>query len=148
MKEKSEMKSHLAANMCRIDQPVPSRTVESEPENVLNTLSLSPGRSTRWILPQELETPNRPTSSGIQSPVGAPVQFAPSPQTREYTPPPPCHIPPAQWGDVHGRAGDEDCELFGGVLMGDDQDLTADPLPAVQHPDELGNAGLPPLPQP
>ena len=41
MKEKSEMKSHLAANMCRIDHTVPSRTVESEPENVLNTLSLS-----------------------------------------------------------------------------------------------------------
>ena len=39
MKEKSEMKSHLAANMCRIDHTVPSRTVESEPANVLNTLS-------------------------------------------------------------------------------------------------------------
>ena len=38
MKEKSEVKSHLAAHMCRIDQTVPSRTVESEPENVLNTL--------------------------------------------------------------------------------------------------------------
>ena len=41
MKEKSEMKSHLAANMCKIEQTVPSRTVDSEPENVLNTLSLS-----------------------------------------------------------------------------------------------------------
>ena len=40
MKEKSEMKSHLAANMCKIEQTVPSRTVDSEPENVLNTLSL------------------------------------------------------------------------------------------------------------
>ena len=49
MKEKSEMQSHLAANMCKIEQSVPSRSVESEPENVLNTLS--PGRSTRWILP-------------------------------------------------------------------------------------------------
>ena len=38
---------------------MPSRTVESEPENVLNTLS--PGRNSRWILPEELETPNRPT---------------------------------------------------------------------------------------
>ena len=37
MKEKSEMKSHLAANMCRIDHTVPKRAVESEPENVLNT---------------------------------------------------------------------------------------------------------------
>ena len=69
MKERSEMKSHLAANMCRIDQTVPSRTVEAEPDNVLNTLS--PGRSTRWILPGEFETPNRPTSSG--------------PMTREYS---------------------------------------------------------------
>ena len=34
MKEKSEMKSHLAANMCRIDHTVPSRTVESEPASV------------------------------------------------------------------------------------------------------------------
>ena len=73
MKEKSEMQSHLAANMCKID---------SESENVLNTLS--PGRTSRWILPEELETPNRPTSSGLQSPAGAPVQFGPSPQTREY----------------------------------------------------------------
>ena len=63
MKEKSEMKLHLAANMCSIDHTVPSRTVESEPENVLNTLS--PGRSQRWILPHELATPLRPTSSGL-----------------------------------------------------------------------------------
>ena len=114
----------------------------------LNTLS--PGRSARWILPHELETPNRPTSSGLQSPAGAPVQFGPSPQTREYAPPPPRFIPPAQWGDVHGQAGDEDCELFvGGMLIGDDQDLPPDPLQAVQQPDELGNAEIPPfqLPQ-
>ena len=57
MKEKSEMKSHLAANMCKFEQTVPSRTVDSEPENVLNTLS--PGRSARWILPHVLETPKR-----------------------------------------------------------------------------------------
>ena len=98
MKEKSEMKSHLAANMCKIEQSVPSRTVDSEPESVLNTLSL--GRSARWILPHELETPNRPTSSGLQSPAGAPVRLGPSPQTREYARPPPCCVPPAQWGDV------------------------------------------------
>ena len=69
MKEKSEMKSHVSANMCSIDQTVPSRTVESEPENVLNTLS--PGRSQRWILPHELETPHRQTSSGLQSSMGS-----------------------------------------------------------------------------
>ena len=114
------MKLHLAANMCSIDHTVPSRTVESEPENVLNTLS--PGRSQRWILPHELATPPRPTSSGLQSPVGAPVQLGPSPQTREYTPPPPCHIPPAQWGEVHGRF---------------------DPFRAVQGPDEIANASPP-----
>ena len=142
MKEKSEMKSHLAANMCKVDHIMPSRTVESEPENVLNTLS--PGRSPRWILPNELETPNRPTSSGMQSPVGAPVQLGPSPQTREYAPPPPCFIPPAQWGDVHGLHGDEGSELFGGMLIADDQDLPTDPLQAVQQPDELGNTEIPP----
>ena len=92
MRERSEMKSHLAANMCRIEQTVPSRTVEAEPENTLNTLS--PGRSSRWILPHELETPNRPTSSGLQSTVGVPVQFGPSPMTREYSATPPAHVPP------------------------------------------------------
>ena len=112
-------------------------------------LSLSPGRSQRWILPNELETPNRPTSSGTQSPAGAPVQFGPSPQTREYAPPPPCFNPPAQWGDVHGRVGDEECELFGGMLLEDDQDLPIGPLQAVRQPDELGNVEIPPfqLPQ-
>ena len=138
MKEKSEMKSHLAANMC---STVPSRTVESEPENVLN--NLSPGGSQRWILPPELETPHRPTSSGLQSPLGAPVQLGPGPQTREYTPHPPCHIPPAQWGEVHGRAGDDECELFGGVLMGEEQGVPFDPFRAVQGPDEIANASPP-----
>ena len=135
------MKLHLAANMCSIDHTAPSRTVESEPENVLNTLS--PGRSQRWILPHELATPPRPTSSGLQSQVGAPVQLGPSPQTREYTPPPPCHIPPAQWGEVHGRAGDDGCDLFGGVLSGDDQGMPFDPFRAVQGPDEIANASPP-----
>ena len=64
MRERSELKTHLSANMCRIEQTTPSRTVDAEPDNTLNTLS--PGRTTRWILPQELETPNRPTSSGCE----------------------------------------------------------------------------------
>ena len=101
MREKSEMQSHLAANMCKLEHSVKSRSVESEPENVLNTRS--PGRCSRWILPEEPETPNRPTSSGLQSPIGAPVQLGPSPQTREYSHPSPCCIPPAQWGDMHAR---------------------------------------------
>ena len=87
MRERSEMKSYLAANMCSIDQTVPSRTVEAEPNSTLNTLS--PGKTSRWILPHELATPDRHTSSGLQSPVGAPVQFGPSPMTREYSATPP-----------------------------------------------------------
>ena len=130
MKEKSEMKSHLAANMCKIDQALPGRTVESGPENVLNTLS--PGRNSRWILPEELETPNRPTSSGLQSPVGPPVQLGPSPLTREYSVPPLGHIPPAQWGDVYGRAGDDGCELFGALPESEELDAPVCPAHAVQ----------------
>ena len=101
MREKSEMQSHLAANMCKLEQSVPSRSVESEPKNVLNTRS--PDRCSRWILPEELETPDRPTSSGLQSRMGAPVQLGPSPQTREYSHPSPCAIPPAQWGNMLRR---------------------------------------------
>ena len=59
MHEKSEMKSRLSAQMCRLESP--SRSVESEPENVLNTAA--PGRSSSWILPTEMmSTPDRPTS--------------------------------------------------------------------------------------
>ena len=140
MKERSEMKSHLAANMCRIEQTVPSRTVEAEPDNVLNTLS--PGRSTRWILPGELETPNRPTSSGLQSPVGAPVQLGPSPMTREYSATPPGNIPPAQWGEFYGRAGDDGRELFGAVPDGDDSEELC-PQPTVHQQDELHDVHSP-----
>ena len=138
MREKSEMHSHLAANMCKIEHSVPSRSVESEPENVLNTRS--PGRCSRWILPEELETPNRPTSSGLQSPVGVPVQLGPSPQTREYVHPSPCGIPPAQWGDVHARDREEECELFGEVPPGQDLDLSCNASENGEHQDELDNA--------
>ena len=41
MRERSEMKSHLAANMCRIEQTVPSRTVETEPDNMYSQHSVS-----------------------------------------------------------------------------------------------------------
>ena len=37
MHEKSEMQSRLSAHMCKLDQISPSRSLESEPENVLNT---------------------------------------------------------------------------------------------------------------
>ena len=141
------MKSHMAANMCKLEQLTPSRTVDSEPENILNTLS--PGRNSRWLLPDELETPNRPTSSGLQSPAGAPVQFGPSPQTREYVRPPPCCVPPAQWGDLSGRGGDEECELFGGVLPGEEQEIPADPFQAVEQQAYADTLGVGPaqLPQ-
>ena len=138
MKEKSEMKSYLAANMCKIEQSVPSRTVEAEPENALNTLS--PGRSQRWILPHEMETPNRPTSSGLQSPVGTPVQLGPSPLTREYSATPPGHVPPAQWGEFCGRASEDGCELFGAPLDDGEPEDPTHPLQAVHGPDELIDA--------
>ena len=140
------MKAHLAANMCRIEQTVPSRTVDAEPDNTLNTLS--PGRSSRWILPHELETPDRPTSSGLQSPVGVPVQFGPSPMTREYSATPPAHVPPAQWGEVYGRGSDDGCELFGTAPEAEESDELC-PQVAVPQLDELQHAHSPiaPLPQ-
>ena len=140
MRERSEMKSYLAANMCSIDQTVPSRTVEAEPNSTLNTLS--PGKTSRWILPHELATPDRPTSSGLQSPVGAPVQFGPSPMTREYSATPPAHVPPAQWGEFYGRANEEGCELFGAVPAGDDDEDVALQA-AVNQPDELHDTHSP-----
>ena len=76
MREKSEMQSHLAAHMCKLEHTSPSRSLELEPDNVLNTAS--PGQSSAWILPSEMmTTPDRPTSSGLQSPVGAPMQLGP-----------------------------------------------------------------------
>ena len=137
------MKSHLAASMCRIEQTVPSRTVEAESDNVLNTRS--PCRSMSWILPSELETPNRPTSSGLLSPAGVPVQLGPSPMTREYSATPPGHIPPAQWGEFYSRAGDDGCELFGAV-PDDDHSEELCPQPTVHQPDELHNVQFPVAP--
>ena len=73
-----------------------------------------------------METPDRPTSSGLQSPIGAPVQLGPSPQTREYSHPSQCCIPPAQWGNRYARdPGEEDCELFGEVPLGHEEILWA-----------------------
>ena len=139
MREKSEMQSHLAANVRKLEHSIPSRSVESEPENVLNTRS--PGRCSSWILPSEMETPDRPTSSGLQSPKGAPVQVGPSPQTREYSRPSPCCIPPAQWGDRYARdPGEEECELFGEVPLGHDENLLGMPADGEARQDELDNA--------
>ena len=52
MREKSEVKSALSAHMCRLESP--SRSVETEPENFLNTAS--PGKSSSWIRPSEMMT--------------------------------------------------------------------------------------------
>ena len=57
-------------------------------------------------------------TSGLQSPVGVPVQLGPSLQTREYSHSGPCYIPPAQWADMHARDREEEYELFGEVLAG------------------------------
>ena len=139
MREKSDMQSRLAANTCKLEHSLPSTILESEPENVLNTRS--PGRCSRWILPSEMETPDRPTSSGLQSPMGAPVQLGPSPQTREHSHPSPCCIPPAQWGDMCARdPGEEECEFFGDVPSGHDGNLMGMPLDGEEHQDELDNA--------
>ena len=145
MREKTEMKAHLSANMCRIEQTAPSRTVDAEPENTLNTLS--PGKSSRWILPHELETPHRPTSSGLQTPVGFPVQYAPSPMTQEYSATPPAHVPPAQWGELYGRGSDEGCELFGTALDAEDPDELCQQMAAPDQ-EELQQAHSPIAPLP
>ena len=92
-------------------------------------------------LPAELETPDRPTSSGLQSPIGAPVQLGPSPQTREYSHPSPCKIPPAQWGDMHARdPGEEECELFGDVPAVHEGTVMGMPSDGEAHQDELDSA--------
>ena len=50
MREKFEMQSHLSAHMCKLEHSTPSQSVESEPDNVLNTRS--PGRCSSRILSQ------------------------------------------------------------------------------------------------
>ena len=120
MREKSEIQSHLSAHMCKMERTNPSRSLGSEPDNVLNATT-SPGRSSAWILPSEMATPDRPTSSDLQSesPSGIPVQLGPSPLTQEYSRPSPCCAPPALWGNHYAReSGDEECELFGDVPPG------------------------------
>ena len=135
------MKSHLSAQMCRLENP--SRSVESEPENVLNTAS--PGRSSSWILHTEMmSTPDRPTSSGLQSPSGAPMKFGPSPLTQEYHHTSPCCVPPAQWGNHHAReSGEEECELFGDVPPGHEEHLPEEAPQHEAHQDELDRAAIP-----
>ena len=139
MRVESEMQSRLAANVCKLEHSVPSRSLESEPENVLNTRS--PGRYSRWTPPDVLETPDRPTSSGLQSPVGAPVHLGLSPQTREYSHPSPCCIPPAQWGNMHARdTGEEEYEWFGNAPAVQEGNDMGTPSDGEANQDELDNA--------
>ena len=111
MCEESELQAALSAKMHRLEQP--SLTVEPEPENVLNTAS--PGRSSSWILPSELMTPARPTTGGIQTPTGPPVQYGPSTITQQYGRPRDLAVPPAQWGER--EPDEEECELFGEPVL-------------------------------
>ena len=62
--------------------------------------------------------------------------------TREYSATPPGHIPPAQWGDFYGRAGDDGRELFGAVPDGGDFEELC-PQATVHQPDELHDAHSP-----
>ena len=65
--------------------------------------------------------------------------------TREYSATPSGHIPPAQWGEFYGRAGDDGFELFGAVPNDDgSEDLCLQP--AVHQPDELQDAHSPVAP--
>ena len=142
VREKSGMQSHLSAHMCKIEHASPSRSLESEPDNVLN--SASPGRRSAWILPSEMATPHRPTSSGLQSPSGIPVQLRPSALTQEYSRPSPCCVPPAQWGSHYAReSGDEECELFGDVPPGHEENPLGVPAECEARQDELDNASTP-----
>ena len=90
--------------MCRLEQP--GVTIEAEPENVLNTAS--PGRGSSWILASELMTPARPTTGGMQTPTGQPVQYGPNPVTQQYSRRQDLCIPPAQWGDRDLAHEDDD----------------------------------------
>ena len=109
-REKSEMKSALSAQMCRVEAP--TRSVEAEPENVLKTVS--PGRCSTWFLPHEImATPERPTTGGLRSPEGLPLQLGPSPLTRQYRRSP-MEIPPTQWGNhVAREEGGKDVNCSG-----------------------------------
>ena len=96
-REKSERQAALSAKMCRLEQP--SLTVEAEPENVFNTAS--PGRLCSWILPSELMTPLGPTTGGVQTPAGQPIQYGPSPEIHQYSRRPDLSVPVRKKKDVN-----------------------------------------------
>ena len=120
------MRERVGDEVTPSSQHVQNRTDRSKQNSRVRNLRvfsilLSPGRSTRWILPsEELETPNRPTSSGLQSPAGSSSSTRSKSYSRENTAQPrPGHIfHQLKWGDVYGRAGDDGCELFGAHTEG------------------------------
>ena len=89
-----------------------------------------------------MSTPDRPTTGGLQSPVGVPVQLGPSPLTQEY-----CRRSPyLQWGNHDAREdGEEECELFRDVprVEGDPTQDVFDLEHGVEHQDELNIAAVP-----
>ena len=91
-----------------------------------------------------MKTPNRPTTSGLQSPSGAPVQFGPSPATQEYCRQSPSRRPPAQWGNHFAREpGDAECELFGDLLTDQEEPFQDASAQNDAHQDELDAAAAP-----
>ena len=92
LREKFEIQAALSAKMRRLEQP--SLSVEAEPENALSIAS--PGRRSSWILPSEMMTPSRPTTGGLQTPAGQPIQYGPRPETQQYSRRPDLSVPPAQ----------------------------------------------------
>ena len=143
MREKSEMQAAMSAQTRRLESL--SLTVESEPENVLNTAS--PSRCSSWILPSEMMiTPDRPTTSGLQTPTGAPVQLGPSPVTQQYSRRSDLSIPPAQWGNQDGQEeGEKECELFRDPLQveGDPVEALLEHDRGMEHQDDLHIAMVP-----
>ena len=72
------------------------------------------------------------------------MQFGPSPLTQEYRHPSPCCVPPAQWGNHHAReSGEEECELFGDILPGQEEIFPEEPAQHEAHQDELDRAAIP-----
>ena len=76
---------------------MPNLTVESQPDNLLNTAS--PGRRSSKTLASELMTPTRPTRGGLRTPEGEPVRYGSSPMTQQYNCQEDLSVPPAQWRD-------------------------------------------------
>ena len=83
----------------------------------------------------------RPTTGGLQSPMGAPVQLGPSPLAQEYCRRCPCRTPPAQWGNHDAREdGEEECELFRGPPQaeGDPTQDVFEPEHGMEHRFDTG----------